>query len=163
MDILILMTYIIDINYWITGIIWHLKSAQVWIFAGSDFSCKFWNEICLKSGDIWIIWHIFESGQISTVYTHTRLTALFLGLPGWAGTRKVKTNLNFTETRDSEWKWHQLGHMQVCISLQTDNRASTPPVSFFTGRMSFLPLNHYRQSTEDRFCCLQSSIIARSI
>ena len=23
-------------------------------------------------------------------HTHTRLTALFLGLPGWAGTRKVK-------------------------------------------------------------------------
>jgi len=26
----------------------------------------------------------------STTYTHTRLTALFPGLPGWAGTRKVK-------------------------------------------------------------------------
>ena len=38
--------------------------------------------------------------------------ALCLGLPGWAGTRKVKTNLDFTEARDSEW--HQLGHMQVC-------------------------------------------------
>ena len=38
-----------------------------------------------------------------------------------------KTNLDFTEARDSEWQWHQLGHMQVCISLQTDNHASTPP------------------------------------
>ena len=123
MDILILVTYIIDINYWITGIIWHLKSAQVWIFAGSDFSCKFWNEICLKSGDIWIIWHIFESGQISTVYTHTRLTALFLGLPGWAGTRKVKTNLDFTETRDSEWQWHQLG---ICKSASRSRQITTP-------------------------------------
>ena len=35
--------------------------------------------------------------------------ALFPGLPGWAGTRKVKTNLDFTEARDSEWQWHQLG------------------------------------------------------
>ena len=26
----------------------------------------------------------------SNTHTHTRLTALFLGLPGWAGTRKVK-------------------------------------------------------------------------
>ena len=27
--------------------------------------------------------------------------------------------------------WHQLGHMQVCTSLQTDNHASTPPLSFY--------------------------------
>jgi len=62
--------------------------------------------------------------------------------------QKGKTNPDFTEARDSEWKWHQLGHMQVCISLQTDNHASTPPLSFFTGRMPFLPPNQQRQSTE---------------
>ena len=61
--------------------------------------------------------------------------------------QKVKTNLDFTEARDSEWKWHQLGHMQVCTSLQTDNHASTPPLSFFTGRMPFLPPNQQSQST----------------
>ena len=38
--------------------------------------------------------------------------------------QKGKTNLDFTEARDSEWQWHQLGHMQVCISLLTDNHAS---------------------------------------
>ena len=37
--------------------------------------------------------------------------------------QKGKTNLDFTEARDSEWQWHQLGHMQ------TDNHASTPPLS----------------------------------
>jgi len=42
-----------------------------------------------------------------------------------------KTNLDFTEARDSEWQWHQLVHMQVCTSLQTDNHASTPPLSFY--------------------------------
>jgi len=47
---------------------------------------------------------------------------------------KVKTNVDFTEARDSEWQWHQLGHMQVCTSLQTDNHASTPPLSFFQAR-----------------------------
>jgi len=41
-----------------------------------------------------------------------------------------KTNLDFTEARDSEWQWHQLGHMQVCTSLQTDIHACTPPLSF---------------------------------
>jgi len=42
----------------------------------------------------------------------------------------VKINLAFTEARDSERQWHQLGHVQVCTSLQTDNHASTPPLSF---------------------------------
>jgi len=28
--------------------------------------------------------------------------------------QKGKTNLDFTEARDSEWQWHQLGYMQVC-------------------------------------------------
>jgi len=45
--------------------------------------------------------------------------------------QKGKTNLDFTEARDSEWQWHQLGHMQtICTSLHTDNHASTPPRSF---------------------------------
>ena len=49
--------------------------------------------------------------------------------------QKGKTNLDFTEAKDSEWQWHQLRHMQVCTSFQTDNHASTSPHSFFTGRM----------------------------
>jgi len=53
-----------------------------------------------------------------------------------------KTNLDFTEARDSEWQWHQLGHMQVCTSLQTDNHASTPPLSFLqAGCPSCCPTN----------------------
>ena len=45
--------------------------------------------------------------------------------------QKGKTNLDFTGARDSEWQWHQLGHMQVCTSLQLDNHASTPPLGFY--------------------------------
>jgi len=44
--------------------------------------------------------------------------------------QKGKTSLDFGEARDSEWQWHQLGYMQVCTSLQTDNHASTPPLIF---------------------------------
>jgi len=44
--------------------------------------------------------------------------------------QKGKTNLDFTEAKDRKWQWHQLGHMQVCTSLQTDSHASTPPLSF---------------------------------
>ena len=56
---------------------------------------------------------------------------------GWSGTTQVsryqkgKTNLDFTEARDSEWQWHQLGYMQICTLLQTNNHASTPPLSFY--------------------------------
>jgi len=62
--------------------------------------------------------------------------------------QKGKSNLDFTEARDSEWQWHQLGHMHVCILLQTDNHANTPPLKFFTGQMPFLPASQQRQSTE---------------
>jgi len=62
--------------------------------------------------------------------------------------QKDKTNLDFTEARNSEWQWHQLGHMHVCTLFQTDNHASNPPLSFFTGRMPFLLPNQQRQSTE---------------
>ena len=47
---------------------------------------------------------------------------------GWC--QKGKTNVDFTAASDNDWQWHQLGHMQVCTSLQTDNHASAPPLSF---------------------------------
>jgi len=64
--------------------------------------------------------------------------------------QKGKTNLDLTGARDSEWQWHQLGHMQVCTSLQTDNHASTSLLKFFTGRMPFLLPNQQHQSTEGK-------------
>ena len=56
--------------------------------------------------------------------------------------QKGKTNLDFTEARDSEWQWNPLGHMQLCTSLQTDNHARTPPLSFLqAGCPSCRPTN----------------------
>jgi len=56
--------------------------------------------------------------------------------------QKGKTNRDFTEARDSEWQWHQLGHMQICTSLQTNNHVSTPPLSFLqAGCPSCRPTN----------------------
>ena len=78
-------------------------------------------------------------------HIHTRLTALFLGLPRWAGTRKVKTYLDFTEARDSEWQWHQLGLMQVCTLLQTDNHTSSPPLCFIQAGCQPTASKHWRQ------------------
>ena len=63
-------------------------------------------------------------------YTHTHpFNGHFSGTTQVSRYQKGKTNLDFTETRDSEWQWHQLEHMQICTSLQTDNHASTPPLA----------------------------------
>ena len=81
------------------------------------------------------VWNIEPSNKHTHTHTHThthpvngpfsRTTLVSRYLY-----QKGKTNLDFTEGRDSEWQWHQLGHMQVCTSLQTDNHASNPPLSF---------------------------------
>jgi len=69
--------------------------------------------------------------SVSSVTIHTHpFNGPFSGITQVSRYQKDKTNLDFTEARDSEWQWHQLGHMQVCITLQTDNHASTPPLSF---------------------------------
>jgi len=63
--------------------------------------------------------------------------------------QKGTTNVDFNEARDSEWQWHQLGHMQSCTLLQTNNHASIPPLKFFTGQMPFLlPNQPCKKSTE---------------
>jgi len=72
----------------------------------------------------------------SHTHTHARTHAHTCNGPLSGTTRvsryqKGKTDLDFTEVRDSEWQWHQLGRMQVCTLLQTDNHDSTPSLSFF--------------------------------
>ena len=69
--------------------------------------------------------------------------------------QKGKTNLDFTGARDSEWQWHQLGDVQVCTLLQTDNHTSTSLLKLFAGRMPFLPPNQQCQSTEGIALMLQ--------
>ena len=76
----------------------------------------------------------YNAQSLEHTHAHTR-THPFIG-PFSRTTQvsryqKGKTNLEFTKARDSEWQRHQLGHMQVCTSLQTDNHASTPPLSFY--------------------------------
>ena len=75
------------------------------------------------------------------IYTHTRLTALFRTAQV-SLYQKGKTDLDFTEARDSEWQWRHLGRKQVCTSLQTDNHTSIPPLSFLqAGCPSCRPTN----------------------
>ena len=65
-----------------------------------------------------------------------------LVLPFWYQLTRVipdKGLLNVWR-RDSEWQWHQLGHM-----LQTDNHASTPPLSLLQAGCP-----SYRQTNNDK-------------
>jgi len=70
--------------------------------------------------------------KVTHTHTHTHpFKGPFSGTTQVSRYQKGKTNLDFTGARDSEWQWRQLGHMQVCTLLQTDNHASTPPLSFY--------------------------------
>ena len=80
-------------------------------------------------------------------HTHTRLTALCPGLPGWAGTRKVKPIwilLKQETVSGSGISW------AICKSAPRCRQITTPAhhTLFFTGRMPFLSPNQQHQSTE---------------
>jgi len=82
------------------------------------------------------------------VYTHT-FNGPLSGTTQVSRYQKGKTNLDFIGARDTEWQWHQLGHMQICTSLQTDNHASTPPLSFLqAGCPSCRPTNSVKALKE---------------
>ena len=82
--------------------------------------------------------------------THTRLTALFPGLPGWAGTGKVKPIwilLKQETVSGSGISW------AICKSAPRSRQTSMPApqyptTQFFTGWMPFLPPIQQRQSTD---------------
>jgi len=91
-------------------------------------------EIVSDSGISWVVLKSVPRSRQITRHTHTH-THLFNG--PLSGTTQVsryhkgKTNMDFTGARDSEWQWHQLGSIQVCTMLQTDNHASTSTLSFY--------------------------------
>ena len=55
--------------------------------------------------------------------------------------QKGKTNLDFTEARDSEWQWNPLDHMQICTSLQTTTPVPHRSVFLQAGCPSCHPTN----------------------
>ena len=61
---------------------------------------------------------LWPYGAIQHIHTHT-FNGPFSGTTRVSWYQKGEINLDFTEARDSEWQWYQLGHMQVCTSLQT--------------------------------------------
>ena len=90
------------------------------------------------------------------IHTHTHTSNGPLSRTTWLSRyQKGKTNLDFTEARDSEWQWDHLGHMQVCTLLQTDNHANTSPLKFFY-RPDALPAAQPTASKHRRHLLLHS-------
>jgi len=80
---------------------------------------------------------VLQAASVTHTHTHTHTHPFNGPLSGTTQVswyQKGKTNLDFTEARDSEWQWLQLGHMLVCTSIQTDNHSNTPPLSFLQAR-----------------------------
>ena len=102
---------------------------------------------------------------MDVTHTHTHpFNGSFSGTTQVSRYQKGKTNLGFPEARDSEWQWHQLGHMQASTLLQTDNHTSTPPLTFLqAGCPSCRPTNSVKalkeikaphvQCTKNRVMC----------
>ena len=122
-------------------------SRTLLMLKNTDTYSKQWVNTCYSTGRTWKLVslstahaHVCECCHFTypiCTHTHTRLTALFSGTTQVSWYQKGKTNLDFTEARDSEWQWHQLGHMQVCTSLQTDNHASTTTTQFLQAGCPF--------------------------
>jgi len=94
-------------------------------------------------------------------HTHTHpFNGPFSGTTQVSRYQKGKTNLGFTEARDSEWQWHQLGHLQVCTLLQTDNHASTPPLCFLqAGCPSCHPTNSVKALNANIIVCIKLNTV----
>jgi len=97
-----------------------------------------------------ISYSLFSSSSLIFLLVHTRLTALFPGLPGWAGTKKAKPNwilLKQETVSGSGISW------AICKSAPRSRQITCQHLTtpFFTGRMPFLPPNQQRQSTEGNF------------
>jgi len=125
-----------------------------WIWLAHYFTCSSWSVCvdvpfreCSLSTSLSLFHREYQTGVEDGLFTRYYFTTLpsrshwslpvsshththtFNG-PFPRTTRVGKNNLDFTEARDTEWQWHQLGHMQVCTLLQTDNHASTSPLRF---------------------------------
>jgi len=105
--------------------------------------------------------HCLDTAYMSITYMYTRrlytglivhyihLTAFLIGTTSVNRQQKGKPFLILLEQDMMGWQWHQPDHTQIIYtSLQTNNHACTSPLSFFKGRMPFLPPNQQRQSTE---------------
>ena len=108
-----------------TPIVSKSRNRKMAKFTGQLLGILNGNENCVKKQG-----GILSASRAHT-HTHPFLKRLFFSVTTQVSQYlKGKTDPDFTEATDSERQWHQLDHMQVCASLQSDNHASTPPLSF---------------------------------
>ena len=70
-------------------------------------SHSFAYEALFKQVYIFLLWRCLYD-----THTHTHpFNGPLSGTTRLRQYQKGKTNLDFTEARDSEWQWHQLGHI----------------------------------------------------
>ena len=113
--------------------------------------CRPWQHHTMTTSAFSSCWHsqspaFTRSSSSIIIHTHTRLTALCPGLPGWAGTRNLKSIwilLKQETVSGSCISW------AICKSASRSRQARQHPTTyFFIGRMPFLPPNQQHQSTE---------------
>jgi len=99
---------------------------------------------------------------VNYYYIRLTVTSRCPGLPRVSRYQKGKTSLDFTGARDSEWQWHQLGHMKVCTSLQTGNHANAPSISSLqAGCPSCRPTNSVKALNKTRnYRIVETDLIA---
>ena len=88
---------------------------------------------CRKSSDVNVLKKFRQTLRTMRQYVNVHALRPFSRTTRVSRYQKGKTSLDFTEARDSEWQWHQLGHVHVCTLLQTDSHASIPTLSFYKG------------------------------
>ena len=108
-----------------------MSACRVLAYSGNDRGCLEQPTTCKSLA------RVFQKGLCSSCrLLFQQITLLHTFYGPFSRTTQVsryqkgKTDLDFTEARDNELRWHQPGHMQVCTSLQTDNHASTRPLRF---------------------------------
>jgi len=106
-------------------------TTQVSRYQGGNVTSAWW-QITLCDP----MWHVSSRSGVATVRTAIHLLLTYL-----LTYQKGKTNLDFTGARNSERQWHQLGHMQICTSLQTDNHANRYSSFLQAGCRSCRPTN----------------------
>ena len=96
-----------------------ILASQSWAMcsevAARQHLTSFWSD---TSFHFWSVLSYSSTCLHTQTHTHTPPFNSPLSGTTWVSRyQKGKTNLDFTEARDSEWQRHQLGHMQICTLL----------------------------------------------
>jgi len=128
---------------------WLCRMAMIWVILAPAIACMVrvskWVLVITSA-------HYMSFSAVKSLMTvnsdnhyHNRFTALFPGLPGWAGAKRelldfmVQGKIN---------RGRQTGHPAGRHSIRTKQCQPPPSPIFFTSRMPLLPPNQQCQSTE---------------